>query len=137
MKTAVMVMLAVCFSLAAFATQSQVEEKSAPPPPPPARKIPAITSEDRYPGGCVECNPSVCCWLSSKVRKHTYCVCASTAVASGKTPVMTVSSMRERWKVRMAGPREFEAGSAPTRHVFALYHRPIPYVSRSSIISIL
>ena len=56
MRTAILLLCVVCFSFVAFATQSQVEEKSAPPPPPPARKIPAITSEDRFPGACVDCH---------------------------------------------------------------------------------
>jgi hypothetical protein len=56
MRTAMLFLCALCFSLVAVATQSQGEEKPAPPTPPPARKIPAITAEDRYPGACVDCH---------------------------------------------------------------------------------
>jgi hypothetical protein len=56
MKKMALLALAVCFSFVAVATRSQVEDKSAPPTPPPARNIPGITSEDRYPGACVDCH---------------------------------------------------------------------------------
>jgi hypothetical protein len=53
-KGAILFVLAIGSSFLTFTARAQIEEKSAPQTP--MRSIPAITSVDRFPHGCVDCH---------------------------------------------------------------------------------